>query len=42
VDGDWAILKRTVAKLRDVAKLPQDPTAPSTRSDEWVLPAAQR
>jgi len=42
VDGDWAILKRTVAKLRDVAKLPQDPTGPSTRSDEWVLPAAQR
>jgi len=42
VDGDVAILKRTVSHLQNVARLPQEPGAASSRSDQWVTPAALR
>mmetsp|Transcript_47851 Transcript_47851/g.108585 ORF Transcript_47851/g.108585 Transcript_47851/m.108585 type:complete len:490 (+) Transcript_47851:99-1568(+) len=42
VDGDFAILKRTVGMLKKVSKLPQTPEGPPSRSDQWVTPAAAR
>jgi hypothetical protein len=42
VDTDADILKRTVGMLASVAKLPALEGAPSSRSDQWVTPAALR
>jgi fatty acid desaturase len=41
-ESDWSILRRTVNMLKMVAKAPVDPRGAPSRSDEWVLPAAQR
>ena len=42
VDGDLAILRRTVGMLKTMADAPAVEGAPSSRSDEWVTPAAMR
>jgi len=42
VDGDVAILKRTVGMLKSVSALPAVPDGKPSRSDQWVTPAAMR
>ena len=42
VESDVSILRRTINMLKRVAQAPVDPNAAPSRSDKWVVPAAQR
>ena len=42
VESDVSILRRTINMLKRVAEAPVDPNAAPSRSDKWVVPAAQR